>query len=330
MQVLVTGADGFLGSNTVRRLIAAGHRVRGLVEPHSSASTLDGLEIETVSGDITISDDVRRAVRGCDAIVHAAGSTRTWPNRCETVRRINVEGTREVVEAALDHGVKRLVYISSASVFRGGTRAAPGDETRFVPAHEHSLGYIATKAEAHSVVEDAAERRGLPATIIAPTFMFGPFDVKPSSGQALLAIYHGVLPGLPPGGRNFVSVEDVADAILRALERDESGEAFIAGGTNLSYPELCEIVASMAPVRLHVPRVYPRVAIRLLGVLGSVGAAVTRRPPKLTVALADLACRDQFYTNAKARRRLGFEPRPIEKAVRDALAWFAEQGYMKR
>jgi dihydroflavonol-4-reductase len=86
----------------------------------------------------------------------------------------------------------------------------------------------------------------------------------------------------------------------------------------------------MAPVRLHVPRVYPRVAIRLLGVLGSVGAVVTRRPPKLTVALADLACRDQFYTNAKARRKLGFEPRPIEKAVRDALAWFAEQGYMKR
>lgn len=328
MNVLITGADGFLGSNTVRRLLKEGHRVRAFVERGSTSSTLDGLDIERAVGDVTVASDLRRALAGCDALVHAAGATSTWPNKSATVYRVNVEGTKTVVDTALRHGVPRMVYISSASVYAGGPLDAPGTEDEYVPIDRHRVGYVKTKAIAHRIVEAAIRERGLPAAVIAPTFMFGPFDVKPTSGQVLLALYRGELPALPPGGRNFVSVEDVAGAIALALERDVTGEDFIAGSANLNYRELCGLIGEAAGTEVYVPPVAPVALVRMTGAIGSATAMLTRRAPKMTYQMAGVAAHPQYYSIEKARALLGYRPRPIVEAVSGALAWFEANGYL--
>jgi dihydroflavonol-4-reductase len=329
MRILVTGADGFLGANTVRHLLAVGYRVRAFLEAQSASATLEGLPIERAWGDITSFPDVHGAMRGCDAVVHAAGSTATWPNRSPMVHRVNVAGTRNVMEAALQMGIWRLVHVSSAAVFAPGTRELPGDESQRRSADEHKLGYTRSKAIAHELVAEAARTRGLPAAIVAPTFMFGPHDAKPTSGRVILAAFHGLLPGLPPGGRNFVSVKDVAVAIGLALHRDVVGEAFIAGGANLTYPELCNIIARVSGANVRVPPVLSPFAIRSVGMLGSATAALTRRPPKLTYHVARLAAADQFYSSRKAERLLGYRPSSVEEAVRSAFEWFRDNGYLE-
>ena len=162
-RVLVTGGDGFLGTNVVLELLDRGYEVRILTEPDRNPGTLDGLPVEVFHGDIRESEAVSKAVDGCDFIIHTAASTSIWPPRSDLLTGINVEGTKNVVRAALSASVKRVVHIGSANTFGYGTKESPGDESRPYACGIYGLGYMDTKYEAHQLVLDAVKRSGLPA-----------------------------------------------------------------------------------------------------------------------------------------------------------------------
>ena len=190
MKVLVTGADGFLGSNVVRELLKRNMEVIAFLHPESHHFTLNGIKAKRCFGNILSLDDLLSVSNGCDAVLHTAASTSVWPPRNIMVREVNINGTKNVINACRVNNIKRLIYVSSASVFKHGTYENPGNEqSPFTDIH-YGLDYVDSKCIAHKMVVSASNV-GLPAIIINPTYMIGPYDAKPSSGKLLINLYKG-------------------------------------------------------------------------------------------------------------------------------------------
>lgn len=222
--VLVTGATGFLGNHLVRELLGRDYRVRALVRSSQGASLLADLPIDRCEGDVTEPADVARAVEGCPLVIHAAALASVHPARSSAHWRVNLGGTENVLRAARQTGVRRLVYVGTANVFGFGTLANPGTEERPYTGARYGLDYMDSKRAATDRV--AAEvRAGLPAVLVHPTFMLGPLDAKPTSEALLLELYRGRIIGYPAGGKNYVHVGDVATATVNALTQGRLGES---------------------------------------------------------------------------------------------------------
>ncbi|HHS95756.1 MAG TPA: NAD-dependent epimerase/dehydratase family protein, partial [Phaeodactylibacter sp.] len=248
MRVLVTGADGMLGSNLVRELLDQNHKVTAFLLPGSKAPTLQGLDIDIHYGNILDLPSLNRAASQCDAIIHTAAITNIWPNRSDIVKKVNIEGTRNVIAAALAAKVQRMVYVGTANSFGFGSKKQPGNETKPYRADTYGLDYMDSKYQAQKLVLQAVKQKALPAVIINPTFMWGPFDAKPGAASMILAIYHGKVPAATTGGRNYVYVKDVTAAIVEALHSGKIGHCYIAGNENLSYEEAFAKIAKVIGV----------------------------------------------------------------------------------
>ncbi|MFW6289102.1 MAG: NAD-dependent epimerase/dehydratase family protein [Spirochaetota bacterium] len=327
MMVCLTGADGFVGSNLTRELVRRGHAVRGMVQPNRSTVTIDTLPVSKVAADLLDPESVRRAVEGCDAIIHVAASTAIWPARSQLVRRINLEGTKNVLDAARRERVKRMVHIGTANTFAPGTKESPGTETGEYTSHKYGLDYMDSKYAAHLEVQRAAERGDVPAIEVNPTFMWGPFDRVPGAGKMILRVYRREVPGFASGGRNCVSVKDVAVAIANALTMGRVGESYILGNVNLSYSEIFTTISRV--VKIPVPhRVFPNWVVRATGVAGSTVALFRRLEPVVTKQMAEISCDGHYYSPAKAVRELKLPQTPVEVAIEEALEWFLANGYI--
>lgn len=330
MPVFLTGATGFLGVNLVRLLVGRGQRVRLLVREHSSRLGLDSNLIEFVRGDVTDAESVRRAMRGCDCVYHLAAWVQITPWGLETARRVNVDGTRHVCAAALEHGVRRMVHTSSIATLATGTLTEPTDEGVPWNLGDLNIPYYRTKREAEGVVLEYT-KRGLDAVIVNPTYLVGPWDVKPSAGRMLIQACTGRVCSYPPvGGINFVDVRCAALGHLQAMDRGRSGQRYVLGGENLSFRNFVARVAAMAGftgwrVFLPSPVIYPAAA------LGSLAGRLFPRPFRdLNLAILRSGALQHYVSSRKAADELGFEVTSIDRAVQDAIAWFAEHGYMKR
>jgi dihydroflavonol-4-reductase len=220
--ILVTGADGLLGSNLVRELLARKYTVRALLQPARNTATLNGLDIDARPGDLLDAASVLSAAQGCDAVIHAAALTTVWPARSSLIRAVNVTGTQNVLDAVDACNIRRLIYVGSASSFGFGTKVKPGSEGNAFVSHKYGLDYIDSKREAQNLVLAAASR-GLPCVVVNPTFMFGAFDSLVGPSAMIRALVHGQLPGHTTGGRNFVCVRDVATGIANALTMGRPG-----------------------------------------------------------------------------------------------------------
>jgi dihydroflavonol-4-reductase len=327
MNVSVTGADGLLGSNLVRSLLEAGHSVTVLLQRGRNSGTLDGLPLNTFYGDILDPPSLEPLYTGADAVIHAAASVSVWPSRSQRSRLINITGTQNMVNAALKHTVSRFIYVGTANSFSPGTKEHPGNEQTPFVCGKYGLDYIDSKYEAQRIVLDAWEKQGLPALTINPTFMIGPYDSAPSSGQMLVGLSRGKIPGYTTGGKCFVHVCDVADAIVNALSRGQPGSSYIAGKENLSYREFFELAADILGVRPpSVP--IPRAAAVFGGAVGSAVSLVTRKPPKLSYAMARIACDGHYYDSSRAREELGMTSRSISSAVKQSAAWMSDHHIM--
>ncbi len=298
MHVTVTGADGLLGSNLVRLLLARGHAVSVMIHPSSKSRTLDGLAISRHYGDVLQPETLSDPFSGTDVVIHAAASTSVWPSRSEFVRRINVEGTRNVIDACLKDTVSRLIYVGSASSVNAQPRA--GDRFPF-PGARFGLDYIDSKFEAFGLVMDAVNKRGLPAIAILPTFMIGPYDSLPGAGKMILALARGKLKVYSKGGRNFIYVGDVATAIANSLDMGQVGRYYITGNENLTYREFFRKAAEV----LGVPR--PRIAVpswlvKTAGLAGSLSGKITGKEPLLSYPMARISCEKQFVESREAMR----------------------------
>jgi|LSQX01.2.fsa_nt_gb dihydroflavonol-4-reductase len=324
MKVIVTGADGMLGTNLVLELLGRGHQVSAFLHPQSKSRTLEGLPIQHFFGDILKPDTLASAFAGHDAVIHAAASTAVWPARSEKVRRINVDGTRNVIQTVLDLEIGRLVYVGSASSVN--TRPKPGDKYAF-PGAKFGLDYIDSKYEAFQLVMQAVKERGLPALAVLPTFMVGPYDSLPGTGKMILTLAQGKLKFYTHGGRNIIYVKDVAIAIANSLEKGETGKYYIAGNENISYKDFFEKVGA-AIGKPYPTRAVPSWLVKLAGWGGDQAAKFTRRQPLLSYPMARIACEEQYVDSHETVRALGMPQTDISIAVRESYQWFLDNHYL--
>ena len=233
MNVLVTGANGLLATNTIEALLSRGYTVTGLIRDPSKFLLPAHKNLELVVGDITDPESLTRAVASCDAIIHCAATTDQRFLRYDDYHRVNVQGTVNLVRMAIKYHVKKMVYVGTANTFGYGTRAAPGDESQPPKAPFDEAWYAKSKLEGQQRILAAAEK--IAVTIVSPTFMIGPYDGKPSSGTIIRMGFGKKLVFHPPGGKNFVNAEDAANGVVDALEKGRNKEAYLLAGENLSY-----------------------------------------------------------------------------------------------
>lgn len=330
--VLVTGANGFLGSHIVRELSGRGYAIRALVRAGSLPSThtrqmLSDSSVSLHVGDLRHPATIEAAAIGCDAVIHAAALAQVNPARSPAVWETNLGGTQTVLRAARRAGVSRFVYVGTANVFGFGTREQPGDETCLFAGHAYGLDYIDSKWAATQCVLRAVREWDLPAVLVHPTYMLGPLDAKPTSGRLLLELYRGRVTGYPAGGKNYVHVRDVATATVNALGQGRVGESYILGHQNLSYHDAFDLIARVLGGEQPRWAIPPRLA-RLYAHGCEGWATLTGQTARLNRAMIAVANDGHYFTAQKALTELSLPQTSIQTAVEEAFDWFQQNNYV--
>jgi dihydroflavonol-4-reductase len=325
---LVTGATGFVGAAVARVLLKAGHRVRVLARPESDRRNLAGLAVEVVQGSLEDPPSLAAAVAGCRYLFHVAADYRLWVPDPAAMFRVNVEGTRELMLAALAAGVERIVYTSSVATL-GIVPDGVADEGTPSTVEDMIGPYKRSKFEAEEVVSALVGERGLPAVIVNPTTPIGPGDVKPTpTGRIIVEAARGRMPGYVDTGLNVVHVDDVALGHLLAAQHGKVGRRYILGGENMTLAEILTEVASVSgqrPPSLKIP--YGVVLPIAAG--AEALARLTGREPFATVDGVRMSRKKMFFGSDRAMRELGYAPRPARQAIADAVAWFRANRYLE-
>ena len=330
MTTLVTGASGFVGSAVARALVAAGEPVRALVRHRSVRALPTDLPLEAVVGDLDEPASLARAVKGCDAVFHVAADYRLWVPEPEAMYRTNVEGTRALLLAAAEAGVRRIVYTSSVATLGLAEDGRPADETTPAALGEMIGHYKRSKYLAEQAVHELIAQHGLPAVIVNPSAPVGPRDSRPTpTGRMVLEAARGRMPAYVDTGLNLVHVDDVAAGHLLAFEHGQIGERYILGGHDMTLGEILALIARL--VGRRPPRVrLPATALLPLAVLAEATARLRRSgEPLVTTDGVRMARKRMYFSSAKAERALGYRARPAEAALADAIAWYRARGDLR-
>lgn len=325
---LVTGATGFIGSAVVRRLLASGFHVRALVRESSRLENLQGLDVELVTGDLGDTDSLRRALSGCRALFHIAADYRLWVPHPARLYAVNVEGSRNIMLAAAHAGVSRVVYTSSVATLAVHADRSPANEDDPVNIDDMIGHYKRSKFLAEHEVRELGEQQRLDTVIVNPAAPLGPRDIRPTpTGRMLVDAARGRMPAYVDTGLDIVHVDDVATGHLLAYEHGANGRRYILGGENLGLREiLCRVAAMTGRA---APRVrLPNGMVLPLAWLAEGWAHLADREPAITVAGVKLARKHMYYSHARATQELGYQPRPAQHAIEDAVHWFAAHGYL--
>ncbi len=327
MKVLVTGATGFIGSQLTAELVRRGHRVRVLRRASSRTLMLADLpDVEHVLGDILEPDAVAQAVRGCDVVYHVAALSSYWRAQRDQVYRVNVDGTRVVMEACLRAGVSRVVHTSSVAAIGVRGDGLPADETTSFDAFSARWAYADSKRRAEQEVYRAVDR-GLDAVIVNPVAVIGPGDHYLISSSMVLEFAKRPILAVPPGGVCLADIDAVVYGHIAAAERGRTGERYILGGENLTNQQIAATLCAIAgqpPPRWTIPGWLLGPAA--LGV--DAFNRITPRPPVVSGEQLRLAARYVFYDASKAVRELGYPLLPFRGAAERAYRWYAAHGYL--
>jgi dihydroflavonol-4-reductase len=329
MKILITGASGFVGSAVARHLLVCGHEVRALVRPQSDRRNLEGLALELVNGDLKDPASLGRAVKGCEALFHVAADYRLWVREPEDMYKTNVEGTRNLMLAAARAGVERIVYTSSVATMGHLSDGTPADEKTPVTLEDMIGHYKRSKFIAEAEVCRLARESGLPIVTVNPSTPVGPRDVKPTpTGRMILQAAAGRMPAYVDTGLNLVHVDDVARGHLLAFERGRAGERYILGGRNMTLKqilhELADLTGRPAP-RVRLPH---NLILPVAYAVESFARLSRGGEPFITVNGVRLAKKRMFFSDEKARKELGYDPGPVNRALKDAVDWFRDNGYL--
>jgi dihydroflavonol-4-reductase len=336
MRVLVTGATGFIGANVVRAHLKRGDTVRCLVRKTSPSLALDGLGVEKIEGSLSDAGGLVRALQGCDGVQHIAGLFDPSPGGAARMREVHVDGTRRLLEAAAQAGVRRVVLCSSSITVGWGPLDRPGDEDTPIPDADRVFppgsglrAYLDTKRESEALAVVAAEQ-GVEVPIVNPDYVIGPWDLKPTSGALIVAIARRPIPFYPAGGKCFVDAGDCGQGHVLALERGVAGRRYLLGNHNMSYKDFMTLVARIvgsAPPFLPLPGLVVGLASRagaLYAAFGPGGKAGF--DPTVITSMQE----KRYRNGARARTELGLPCTSVESAVETAWTWFREHGYAPR
>jgi len=318
--ILVTGAAGHIGNVLVRELLADGKIVRALVLAGEDTTSLAGMDIEIVEGDVLDESLLDAAMRGAEIVFHMAGIIAIMPGQDEIMRKVNVQGTRNVVEAALRAGVKRLVYTSSIHALSRDWKGKIDERVPFDP-HNPAGEYDRTKAEASIIVLDAV-KRGLDAVIVCPTGVIGPHDYRGSEMGDLMRNFMRIKPHfIIEGAFDFVDVRDVARGHICAAEKGRTGEVYILSGWNIKFNQLKQMVQDF--IGRHSPNIHvPQWAVKLAARIAPIYYKISRQTPKFTEYALETVQGNSDVCCDKARRELGYSPRLMINTVADTVRWW--------
>jgi dihydroflavonol-4-reductase len=322
---LITGASGFLGWHIARRLVERGHTVRALVRPSSRLRELP--EVERVDGDLRDPGTLERAVAGCGVVFHAAADYRLWSREPADMYQSNVEGTRNLLEAARRAGIERVVYTSTVGCI-GIPANGIGDESTPVTLDEMTGHYKRSKFLAEQVALEYAAG-GFPVIIVNPTAPIGDHDFKPTpTGRIIVDFLRGAMPAFVDTGLNLVNALDTAEGHILALEKGRPGQRYILGGQNLTLRDIFEHLASISGLRAPGTRI-PYVVAYAAGLFSTAWAYLTGKEPRAPLDGVRMARKKMWVSSDKARRELGYSPGPAEEGLRRAVEWFRANGYCR-
>jgi dihydroflavonol-4-reductase len=326
---LVTGANGHVGNNICRMLVARGERVRAMIRPSADPEPLRGLDLDIVHGDILDAASTTRAMAGCGRVYHTAAGFLMWSRDPERdIIAPSVEGTRNVMEAAARAGVEKVMYTSTTGTI--GFSTSPDrslDETHFhtTPTTPYVRGKVAAEKEAFAI----AKRTGMPISSIHPGFILGPrfYKVSESVRQVADFVNQGV-PVYFEGGFGVVDVDDVARGGLLAMDKGRDGERYIVSGENLTVKGLFDLLAELTGLKAPTIKL-PLPVLRAVAALMEVGAKLTGKRPQLDRSQVDeFAGKYGFFDSSKAERELGYTYLPARDTLRRTVAWLIDRGFV--
>ncbi len=327
MKAFVTGATGFVGSHVARVLSQHGAELRLLVRKGSALANVEGVAAELVTGDLREPESFRGAMRGCDFVFHVAADYRLWTREPAEMYRSNVEGTRAILRAAQEAGVRRVVYTSSVATmgFRRDGRAA--DEESPVALRDMIGHYKRSKFMAEQVAVEAG-RGGADVVVVNPTTPVGEQDIKPTpTGRIIVDFLKRRFPAYVDTGLNLVDVHEVAVGHIAAAEKGKSGERYILGGEDLTLKQLLDRLAGITGLPSPTVRL-PYVVALATGLVDTVVTGLLlRREPRVTLDAVRMGRKKMFASSAKAERELGYTHGPVDDALRRAVDWFRAHGY---
>lgn len=325
LTAFVTGATGFLGSNLARELDRQGWSTTVLARPTSSLEDIDDLNLEIREGDIVDVDSLLNAIpRGVDAVFHVAASTNVWAGNNDEQDRINIDGTRNVIEAAIAADARRLIHTSSFTTWGFQNTVL----TEHSPRSRDSdwINYVRTKRIAEDLVKEAVRAGTLDAVILNPGHILGPGD-RHNWSRMVQMVATDSLPGVPPGGGAFADVREVAKAHVAAFHQGECGEHYLLGGEDVSFAEVLSIVGEL--LGKDVPdKTTPAWVLRTVAHFHAAVASVTRKPPKITPESAIMICRHVRCDSTRAQTVLGYRQTPIRPLVEDTVNWMRRAGLL--
>lgn len=331
MTTLVTGATGFVGSAVARRLLAEGETVRVLTRPESNRANIDGLPVDVAVGDLRDKASLGAALAGCRSLYHVAADYRLWTPRPEALYAANVAGTQNLIRAAMDAGIERIVYTSSVATLGINPDGTPADETTAVAIDDMIGHYKRSKFLAEDAVRRLIRDEAAPVVIVNPSTPIGPRDIKPTpTGRMIVEAAAGRMPAFVDTGLNLVHVDDVATGHLLAFRRGRIGERYVLGGENLTLAEILHAIAAITGRR--PPRIrLPHAAIMPVAAVAEGWARLFRTgEPFVTLDGVRMARKRMFFSAARAESELGYTARPPLEALRDAIDWFAANGFLER
>lgn len=331
MQVMITGATGFVGGNLLALLVERGFRVRCLVRGGKRPPLApDRGDVELCQGDLRDLESVESCAAGCEVIFHVAADYRLWVPDPEVMYAINVEGTRNVLRAAAKVGVRRVIHTSTVGTLGIPSDGRPGTEETPVRLQDMVSPYKRSKFLAEQEALRAAGE-GLDVVVVNPSTPVGPGDIKPTpTGRIITDFLNRRMPAYVDTGLNLVHARDVAAGHILAMERGRSGEKYILGNENLTLREILELLASICGVL--APRVrLPRGPILAMAYLNeAVSRWITHREPRIPIDGVRMAAKKMFFDASKAVRELGMPQTPVRHALEDAVQWFRDNGYVRR
>jgi dihydroflavonol-4-reductase len=328
MKALVTGATGFVGAAVARALLREGCEVRALARKGSDRRNLQRIAVEVVEGDLNDPTSLAPAVAGCEALFHVAADYRLGAFDPRELYQTNVEGTRNILNAARAAGVRRVVYTSSVATIGIPKDGTPGSEDTPSTLEDMVGHYKRSKFLAEEAAREAV-RAGSEVVIVNPSTPVGPGDVKPTpTGQLVFDAAAGRMPAYVDTGLNIAHVDDVAAGHLLAFQRGRPGERYILGGEDMTLREILGEIAQLVGRKPPSIRL-PSAVVMPIAYVAEAMARVTGRPTRVTVEGVRMARKLMFFSSAKAVRELGYQWRKPTQAFADAIDWFRAEGLLQ-